>query len=127
MSRNKAQLAEARRLFKQPRGPWVEVDLSARPHPVGMTRCYKNNRFVVMVYDNELFPMWHVRAIKAMVQRHDDKPIPNHWRELQRIKNELFGFELWAVECYPSEPELIDDANIYWLWIPFFDGKETVP
>lgn len=123
MARTKAQLAEARKRFKLPRGPWNEIDLSARPHPADMTRCYTNNRFVVMVYDDDTFPLWPVRAIRVMVQRHDDKPIPNHWRELQRIKNEIFGHEIWAVECYPAEPELIDDANIYWLWIPFFDWR----
>lgn len=56
-------------------------------------------------------------VIKAMIQRHDDKPIPGHWRQLQNIKNELFGTESVAIEVYPRESELIDDANIYWLHI----------
>ena len=58
-----------------------------------------------------------VTAVKAMVQRHDDKPIPGHWRQLQNIKNELFGTESTAIEFYPPESELEDVANIYWLWV----------
>jgi hypothetical protein len=36
---------------------------------------------------------------------------------MQRIKNEIFGPETWAVEYYPSQSKLQDIHNIYWLWI----------
>lgn len=58
----------------------------------------------------------HGPAICAMVQAIDAQPIKNHWRELQRIKREIFG-DVMAIEYYPSDFDLIDDANIYWLWI----------
>lgn len=116
MARNKAQMSAAKKLLKKPRGPWVPMDLSERPHPEWLTRVFRNNRYVVMIGDN--FKMTGgITAIRAMVQRHDDKPIRNHWAEMQSIKNDLFGVEVTAIEYYPSAIQLCDVANIYWLWI----------
>ncbi|GKU76877.1 hypothetical protein [Paenibacillus sp. L3-i20] len=39
------------------------------------------------------------------------------WMEKQRIKDELFGYDRTAIEVYPTEPELIDEANMYHLWV----------
>lgn len=39
------------------------------------------------------------------------------WRDLQRIKNELFGPERFAVQVCPPESRLIDQADMYHLWI----------
>lgn len=116
MSRTKAQMKEAKKLLRKPPGKFVPVDLNEYPAPSWMTRVFKNNRYVVMINDNA--PMTGgIMAIRAMVQRHDDQPIPNHWREMQAIKSELFGPEVLAVEYYPPESELMDCANIYWIWI----------
>jgi hypothetical protein len=115
MSRIKSQKAQAKKLLKRPPGRFEQIDLSKLEHPEWMTRAYKNNRYVVMIDDNAR--LMGASVIKAMIQRHDDKPIPGHWRQLQNIKNELFGTESVAIEVYPRESELIDDANIYWLHI----------
>ena len=120
MSRNKAQRAAARKLLKKPRGKLEPVDFDKHPTPDWMTCAYTNNRYVVMI-ENGVRMDNGCKTIKAMVQRHDDKPIPNHWREMQNIKNELFGPDAIAVEYYPPEAKLIDKANIYWLWV-FPDG-----
>lgn len=39
------------------------------------------------------------------------------WRDLQRIKNELFGPERFAVQVCPPQSRLIDEADMYHLWI----------
>lgn len=39
------------------------------------------------------------------------------WSEKQRIKNELFGEGAIAIEVYPSQDKLVNDANMYHLWI----------
>jgi len=39
------------------------------------------------------------------------------WSEKQRIKNEIFGNEAVAIEIFPKESELVDEANMYHLWI----------
>ena len=113
------RLQEANKLLKLPPGKLMPVDLVINPHPSWMTRVYRNNRYVVMIDDNAKTSKGP--AIKAMVQRHDDTPIPNHWRELQNIKNEIFGPETTAIEYFPAESELVDEHNIYWFWI-FPDG-----
>jgi len=57
-----------------------------------------------------------------MVQRHDDAIFPNHWAEMQRIKNEIFGPESVAVQYFPATSNLIDRFNIYWMFI-FEEGR----
>jgi hypothetical protein len=39
------------------------------------------------------------------------------WAEKQRIKDEIFGKEATAIEVFPSETELVDEANMYHLWV----------
>lgn len=39
------------------------------------------------------------------------------WVEKQRIKNEIFGNEAIAIEIFPKESELVDEANMYHIWI----------
>lgn len=115
---------KADKLYKLPAGKLEPVDLSTIEHPNWMTRAYINNRYVVMINDNTETDK--SKAIRAMVQRHDDTPIPNHWSELQKIKNELFGEETTGIEYYPKESLLMNDHNIYWLWI-FPEGILPIP
>ena len=35
----------------------------------------------------------------------------------QKIKNEIFGDEYIALEVFPRESELVDEANMYHLWV----------
>lgn len=39
------------------------------------------------------------------------------WNEKQRIKNEIFGKEAIAIEVFPPESELVDEANMYHIWV----------
>ena len=39
------------------------------------------------------------------------------WRDKQRIKNELFGSEAHAVEVMPRASELVDEADMYHMWV----------
>lgn len=106
----------AKALFAKSPGPLELCDLSTATHiPPGMTRAYRNNRYTVMIFD--VTPTTKEYAIKALIQRHDNTPIPGHWREIQNIKNEIFGSETVAIEYYPAESQLMDTHNIYWLWI----------
>lgn len=116
MSRTKEQLKQARKLLKKTPGKFQPVDLAMTNHPQWMSRCYRNNRYMVMIDDNVKMSDGST-ATKAMVQRHDDAVFPDHWRELQNIKNEIFGREATAIEYFPAESELSDKANIYWLYI----------
>ncbi len=115
----------AQKEFKKPVTDFKQVDLStAKFIPKGMTRAFRNTRFTVMVYDHS--PVSTGTAIRVMVQKHDDTPILKHWQEMQNIKNEIFGKEVTAIEYYPSESQLINDHNIYWMWI-YPDGVLPIP
>lgn len=116
MNKDRQRRIAAQKEFKKPITNFEKIDLSnASFIPKGMTRAFKNTRYVVMVYDNS--PVTTGTAIRVMVQKHNDTPILNHWSEIQKIKNEIFGEETVAVEYYPAKSQLIDDHNIYWIWI----------
>jgi hypothetical protein len=49
------------------------------------------------------------------IKRRDREPVGD-WRVFQRIKNEILGAEVEAVELYPAESRLVDTSNQYHLW-----------
>ncbi len=119
ISKRQRRIAAKKEMAK-PVTEFQQIDLSTASFiPRGMTRAYRNTRFTVMVYDNS--PVTTGTAIRVMVQKHDDTPILNHWKEMQNIKNKIFGSEVTAIEYYPAESKLVNDHNIYWMWI-FPDG-----
>jgi hypothetical protein len=112
----KDRIKHSRALYKQPETKLVPTDLNLMTRiPPGMTRAWANNRFVVMIFDDA--PTSQGPAIRVMVQAANALPIPNHWKTMQGIKNEVFGPETVAVEYYPAQSELLDTHNIYWMWI----------
>ena len=117
MATNKDRRRAAKKRFKKEAGLLLPIDIDKTNYnPRGITRAFHNNRYTVMVYDNERLSGGFLTT-KLMVQKLDDTVIVNHWSELQKIKNELFGPEATAIEFYPAESELINDHNIYWLWL----------
>lgn len=54
--------------------------------------------------------------ISLSIKRNDAKPA-HDWRELQAIKNEVAGWEREAIEIYPAEARLVDEADQTWLWV----------
>jgi hypothetical protein len=48
--------------------------------------------------------------------RRRDRSADHDWRDYQQIKNQLVGPECEAVELYPAESRLVDNANQYHLW-----------
>jgi hypothetical protein len=116
MNLSKHRSKKAFELMKQKPIPFEQIDLSKCNFiPKGMTRAFKNNTYTVMIFDETSTTKGN--AIKAMVQKHNNTPIFNHWSELQNIKNEIFGDETTAIEYYPPESKLVNLHNIYWLWI----------
>lgn len=39
------------------------------------------------------------------------------WPEMQRIKDEIAGQDATAVEVYPPHSEIVDQADMYHLWV----------
>ena len=84
----------------------------------GRQRMYQNNRYTVIVKDMEAGFTW------ISIRHNNRKPIRD-WRHFQRIKNELTDPEREAVEIYPAESRLVDEANQYHLWV--FPEGERIP
>jgi len=125
MNQDRQRRLLAKKEMKKPVSKFEEIDLKKASFvPNGMTRSFKNNRYIVMIYDDS--KTTHGKATSVLVQKLDNTPILGHWKEMQKIKNEIFGTETTAVEYYPKESELIDDHNIYWFWI-FPDNILPIP
>lgn len=75
---------------------------------------FKNNLFVVQVWPREETEWGGVTMVGI---RRGDAAAIHSWQDLYRIKNEIFGAERAALEVYPAVSELVDDANMYWLFL----------
>lgn len=80
-----------------------------RPH-----RVLHNNRYIVQCFVGKT--ILGMPAEKVMIRRSDSEPIYS-WSDLQRIKNEIFGEEAVGIQLFPKQSELVDDANLYWMWV----------
>jgi hypothetical protein len=57
-----------------------------------------------------------VGMVQLNIRRRDGGPILRDWRHFQNIKNDILGPECEAVELYPAESRLVDQANKFHLW-----------
>lgn len=80
----------------------------------GQMKMYQNGLYTVMV--RTLDANNNDGVIHLSIRHNDRKPIRD-WRHFQRIKNELVGEEREALEIYPAESRLVDEANQYHLWV----------
>lgn len=73
---------------------------------------YGNGMFAVLVreVDTTWGPIQH-----AFIRNASDMPVA--WMDKQRIKNLLFGADAIAVEVYPRNEELVNEANGSHLWV----------
>jgi hypothetical protein len=55
-------------------------------------------------------------SVVVLSVRRNDRRALHDWRDMQRIKNEVAGVEVEAVELYPAQSRLMDTANQYYLW-----------
>lgn len=92
-----------------------------------MREVFKNNLYVVLVrpVSTEWGEVQHL-AIRTA------SSLEPPWRDMQRIKDELFGPGRTAIEVQPPATELVDAADMYHLWVlpvgfrlPFTLGRRT--
>lgn len=72
-----------------------------------------NGRFIVQMFKQST--AWG-ECMRLMIRWNDARPI-HDWQIFQRIKNDLVGEERTAVEVYPKQSNLVDVANMYWLFV----------
>lgn len=119
MSRARSIEKRARASGKWP--PWEEVSASEIREiiPVlGMgwasevSRVWRNGVFVVLFRE--------VRTAWGPVVHLAVRTVGNNvveWAEKQRIKDELMGPERLAVEVFPPRSDLVDEADMYHVWV----------
>ncbi|MGG9998705.1 DUF7694 domain-containing protein [Pseudovibrio ascidiaceicola] len=116
LSKREQQKLLKRERLKRTLGDWGPWQLKEFPEgTVGhgwaseFTRAHKNNVFSVL--DRTLPNGIRHLAITCLSE------VRPSWPEMQRIKDELAGPTATAVEVYPPEAEIVDDANMYHLWV----------
>src|SRR3990167_2597337 len=104
-----AKSIERRAIAKGAWSPWIKAEVPKGTVGTGwcedITETALNNAYVVLIryLDGGASGRAHL-AIRT--QSNSEPP----WRDLQRIKNELFGHERFAVQAYPPVSRLIDEA-----------------
>lgn len=77
---------------------------------------WMNNVYVATVHDVDYVGEGWPQMKQLSIRRIDRKVI-HDWRDLQQVKNDIFGPETEAVELYPSDDRVVDTANSYHLWV----------
>lgn len=79
----------------------------------GLKRACLNLVYSVQFFERE--SEWG--CIDHLLLRRHDQGLIFPWADLQRIKDELLGPERVAVEVFPPQSQLVDDANCRHLWV----------
>lgn len=116
-----------RALMKQPKDRFLELPYSEIQRVrVGKKpdRAWKNNHHVVLLYKNER-TILGIKMDKYMIRRNDSEPIKD-WHEIQDVKNDVIGSDVEAYQVFPKSYDLVDVANMYWLFVPSELKNETI-
>lgn len=95
---------------------WITIDLPNGLPQIGdrkswihdIRKAVKNNVFSVLVRECQGATHFAISSLSGI------RPT---WHEMQRIKNELAGYDKTGAEVYPPHSELVDDADMFHLWI----------
>lgn len=88
------------------------LEMGGFPEKMGkLTGFFKNSIYSVQVYERENCTLLGIR-------RHDQKA-SCPWSHKQKIKNYILNDDYYAIEIFPPESELVDQANMYWLWASY--------
>lgn len=82
-------------------------------------RAVRNDFWIVQMYEFDC-ATGHLQHLMIRSVAFPNGPGSGHepsWQELQRIKNELCGPEFEAVQCYPRQRDVMDQADMYHLFV----------
>lgn len=112
----KNQMKKAASKFEEMTRQEILDRLAKYEHQRIPMRVWINNQYVVQLYrgDRKIGgALWD----KLMIRRNDEEEIRDFYT-LQEIKNDICGPEMAAIQVFPPHSELVDVANLYWLFIP---------
>ena len=85
-------------------------------------RVWRSRDYLAVLYEQRADGMRRltVNSTRRMPNRKREKGFDWRdgitWDELQRIKNECLGEDVWCVEVYPPQADVVDVANMRHLW-----------
>lgn len=110
----RSEMDKRNELFPQ---QFIEVPRSEWPkgQPPGIEAVWRNRDFLVQIYTHES----HVRlsVIRTQVGDNGRFEAGISWEQLQWIKSQVGFGDRWAVECYPPDSEVVNEANMRHLWL----------
>ncbi len=103
---------EARRRRTGDWGPWthiaVPLGISERGWGAEVREIRKNEVFACLIRP---IGLGHIHFTVSSLSQ-----IRPTWREAQRLKNEIAGPDITAIEVYPPQEELVDEAHMFHFW-----------
>jgi hypothetical protein len=110
--------AEMERLAKGPAGDLERVPLDleaahAAGLPSSIVEGWRDNHFAVWVSQEP--SAWGV-VTHLWIRRHTGEARRPSWKDAQRIKDTLVGWDRVAVEVFPRRVDVVDQAHMYHLW-----------
>lgn len=99
--------------------PIEPADYPGQDPPDGCAAVFQNSRYIVFVfYDFKHPDLGRVQRVMIRSKARAFNVSTGHeWADFQRVKTQLFGASSFAIEVYPPAEDLVDVANIYWLWV----------
>ena len=83
--------------------------------PAGLARVWRSKRFLVQAFHDEgVVTRLSVCRTTLVSDRWQDGI---SWDELQQIKSECGFGDFHAVEVYPADKDVVNDANMRHLWV----------
>lgn len=78
-----------------------------------IAQAFYNDVYSVQVY----LVHTEIGRVQHLIVRgqHNNQEPP--WRDMQRIKDELCGPECEALQVYPKAGDVVDQADVYHLWV----------
>ncbi len=94
-----------------PKNEWPLVDIDHKRIEV-----WRSNKYLVQVF-NENNAMLRISVCRTMVQTNGSWVDGIKWEELQEIKRGIGRGNLCAVEVFPRDQDIVNDANMRHLWV----------
>ena len=91
--------------------------------------CWLSGKFLVQVYRDRGFDRITVSRVKRGSGGQWVESIT--WEELMACKRQIGRGDSWAVECFPADDDVVNEANMRHLWLlaerPEFGWKTPTP
>lgn len=94
-------------------GDWEDRSYLCRLHPVKSIYKAMVNKVYSVQFSKETSEWGEI--IHLWIRRHDNNDIS--WYEKMRIKESLMGEKRFAVEVFPPKEYLVDQADMYHLYV----------